>query len=437
MIKSVLLFIVCATIGTDAFERVVLHRTQSVREQMAEHGSLTEYAEARHHALTRTILKHKMRRLLGYTGGRYDDAEIDERLRNYKDAQYYGEISIGTPAQKFTVIFDTGSSNLWVPSKKCPWTNIACLLHNKYDSRKSSSYKEDGRKFNITYGSGSMTGFVSKDKVCIAGVCARDQEFAEAMGLPGITFIAAKFDGILGMAYPSISVDNLKPVFNTMLDQGALAQPVFAFWLNRNPDDPTGGELTLGGMDANRYTPPITWASVTREGYWQFRMDQVRIGHGSGQVQTVCTGGCQAIADSGTSLIAGPTADIEKIQLAIGATPLIRGEYLVQCDRMDTMPNVSIVINGRKFDLAPRDYVMRISSFGQTICLSGFMGLDMPPRIGPLWILGDVFIGRYYSVFDFGQNRVGFATARNTPLVGGTHDTNAVDDSTETESAFF
>jgi cathepsin D len=233
---------------------------QSVREQMAEQGSLSEYAETRHHALTRTILKHKMRRLFGYTGAQYDDAEIDERLRNYKDAQYYGDISIGTPAQNFTVIFDTGSANLWVPSKKCPWTNIACrglyagmnveyfsVLHKKYDSRKSSSYKEDGRKFNITYGSGSMSGFVSKDNVCvcsgapsqivqctqIAGVCARSQEFAEATGLPGITFIAAKFDGILGMAYPTISVDKLKPVFNTMLEQGALTQPVFAFWLNR------------------------------------------------------------------------------------------------------------------------------------------------------------------------------------------------------------
>lgn len=395
----------------------------TLRETALRAGSLGRLADLRHQANVRLTLKHEFMRLLGAQDAL--NKEIDERLKNYQDAQYYGSIEIGTPAQEFTVIFDTGSSNLWVPSSKCPFTNIACLLHHKYKASSSSTYKGDGRAFNITYGSGSMAGFVSKDKVCIAGVCANGQEFAEATSLPGITFVAAKFDGILGMAFPEISVDHLKPVFNTMVDEGAISEPVFAFYLNRNPLAAIGGEMTLGGMDTRHYSEPITWAQVTRKGYWQFKMDEIRVGGAK-----VCEGGCQAIADTGTSLIAGPTADVEKIQKAIGATPLMRGEYMVDCSKMGTMPNISMVIQGRKFDLRPEDYVLKVSALGHSICLSGFMGMDFPPRIGPLWIVGDVFIGRYYTVFDFGKNRVGFAYSKtndeyqhSTPLRRGHHHT--------------
>jgi len=419
-----------------ALVRIPLTRTKSVRRQMAEKGSLEQYAELRHRDVVTTIFKQSAMHLFGLVQDTEEQIqkEKEEILRNYMDAQYYGTISIGTPAQNFTVIFDTGSSNLWVPSSKCPWTQIACLLHDKYHADRSKTYKKDGRAFNITYGSGSMTGFVSKDTVCISSVCAKGQEFAEATGLPGITFVAAKFDGILGMAYPTISVDKLEPVFNNFLDQKAIEQPVFAFYLDRNTADPTGGELTLGGTDQSKYTGPVTWAQITRKGYWQFKMDAVRVAG-----KSACEGGCQAIADTGTSLIAGPTADVEKIQTAIGATPLIRGEYMVDCNKLSSMPNVSFVIQGRQFTLTPQQYVMKVSALGHSMCLSGFMGMDFPERIGPLWILGDVFIGPYYTIFDFGKNRVGFAYTKTTSspsmLGGDTHDFNQWTDVSSSEEA--
>lgn len=82
-------------------------------------------------------------------------------VKDFMNAQYFIEISVGTPAQKFTVVPDTGSSNLWLYSKKC-WS-LACWTHPLYDNSKSSTYKKDGEDFEIQYGSGGVGGTVSWD----------------------------------------------------------------------------------------------------------------------------------------------------------------------------------------------------------------------------------------------------------------------------------
>jgi len=382
-------------------------------------------------------------------------------------------------------LFDTGSSNLWVPSSKCPLWQLSCDLHSKYDSGKSQTYKANGTSFAIEYGTGSAEGFLSSDNLGIGGATVVNQMFAEITSEPGITFLAAQFDGILGLAFESISVDAVTPVWYNLVSQNIVSAPVFSFWLNRDPNAPDGqgGELTLGGSDPNHYTGTFSYVPLTNQTYWEFSMDSLVIGQ-----TTYCTN-CRVVADTGTSLLAGPSDMVKLIQAQIGATGVFTGEcdmiiqdegdaiiaYLqsgvppdqvcqavdlcpgascspceavmyyvellvqdnatdeeilqtleevctllpnpdgestVDCSKIATLPDIMITLGGKGFVLHPKDYILQISELGETVCVSGFISIDIPPPYGPLWIMGDIFLGPYYTVFDYGNKRVGFAPSK-------------------------
>lgn len=150
------------------------------------------------------------------------------------------------------MIFDTGSSNLWVPSKECR-LSPACYLHKYFDSSKSSTYKKNGTGFNITYGSGAVEGFVGIDTVTMAGLKAKEAGFGQITKLHGVSFLASKFDGILGMAWDKIAVDRLTPIFDLLFKQGQVDDKSFSFYLTKKPGQ-DGSALVLGGVNQKYYT---------------------------------------------------------------------------------------------------------------------------------------------------------------------------------------
>ncbi|XP_063677589.1 cathepsin D-like [Bolinopsis microptera] len=373
---------------TSGLVRFQLKKTRSVMDDLVASMSFEEIERLNDHT--------KKEALKGKT---------DIVLKDVMNAQYFGEVGIGTPPQMFRVIFDTGSSNLWVPSSHCGILNIACRTHRRYKDSSSSTFQKNGTTFSIQYGTGSLTGYISKDNVKMGDMTIKGQLFAEAIKEPGYTFVAAKFDGILGMGFPTIAVTGAVPVFNNMIDQSLVDEPVFAFWLNRKLDGEDGGELTLGGMDPAHYTGNFTWAPVTLSAYWEFKVDGMMFGD-----RPLCAGGCNAIADTGTSLMTGPTHEVAQIYAAAGATP-VSGVAIIDCTKIKSLPMFTIMIGGTKFTLTADQYVLKVTELGQTQCLLGITGMDIPAPAGPLWILGDVFLGPYYTVFDMGNKRVGFAAA--------------------------
>ncbi|KAI0335469.1 aspartic peptidase A1 [Cubamyces sp. BRFM 1775] len=321
-------------------------------------------------------------------------------LSNFMNAQYFAEITLGTPPQSFKVVLDTGSSNLWVPSTKC--TSIACFLHSKYDSTASSTYKANGSEFSIQYGSGSMEGFVSRDVLTIGDITIKNQDFAEATKEPGLAFAFGKFDGILGLGYDTISVNHIVPPFYNMMNQKLVDSPVFSFRLGSSEDD--GGEAIFGGVDDSAYTGKIDYVPVRRKAYWEVELEKVALGDDELELEN--TG---AAIDTGTSLIALPTDMAEMLNTQIGAKKSWNGQYTVDCSKVPSLPDLTFTFGGKPYVLKGTDYVLEV----QGTCMSSFTGIDINmPDGGSLWIVGDVFLRKFYTVYDHGRDAVGFALAK-------------------------
>eukprot|EP00834_Sanchytrium_tribonematis_P006840 NODE_546_length_6213_cov_1.440301.p2 type:complete len:359 gc:universal NODE_546_length_6213_cov_1.440301:4742-3666(-) len=290
-------------------------------------------------------------------------------LSNFMDAQYYAEIKIG--GQDFKVVMDTGSSNLWVPGIDC--SSIACWFHNRFDPKKSSTFKKVGKKFAIRYGSGSLEGEINADEIEVAGLTVKG-EFGMSTKEPGMAFVFGKFDGILGLGYDTIAVENVVPPFYLLLEQHKINK-VFGVFMNHQKES-ISSEIVFGGVNEERYEGDITYAKVVRKAYWEVALEHIEIDG------TRLAGNHTAAIDTGTSLIAVPSEEAEWINKKIGATKGLTGQYTVDCSKVSALPDIVMSFGGKKFPLTGDDYVLRtsggpIGGGDKEQCISGFMGIDV------------------------------------------------------------
>ncbi|XP_074087465.1 pepsin A-like [Macrotis lagotis] len=369
--------------------KIPLKKGKSLRQNLQEQGLLKDF-----------LKKYPQKLTDKYSSSFMMTRETIEPLTNYMDVSYFGTIGIGNPQQEFSVHFDTGSSNLWVPSIYC--SSLPCSNHKLFDPHKSLSFQPTDKTMIIFYGTGSMLGVLAYDTVQIGDILVANQTFGLSLFEPGITLYHSHFDGILGLAYPSAAVSEATPVFDNMWDQGLLSQQVFAFYLTRNEQN--GSIVMFGDVDPSYYQGNLNWVPVSKPKFWQITIDSITM---DGQM-IGCEGGCQGIIDTGTSLLLGPTKSIHNIHDFVGARREFHGEVTISCDAIHILPDIIYTINGINYPIPASAY---IQSTKET-CLSGFDSMDFHWNKDEIWILGDIFLHLYFIVFDRANNQVGLAPVK-------------------------
>jgi len=327
-------------------------------------------------------------------------------LADEQEELWAGEISIGTPAQKFIIDFDTGSADLWVPSSTC--SDAGCQNKNVYTSSSSSTTGQNstGENFSISYGDGSTaSGPIYTDTVSAGGLSATKQAFS-AVTSESESFAQDPSDGIMGLGFSSISSIGAPTFIENLYSQKAISEPVFSMYLASN-----GSELYLGGTNDALYTGNITYVDLVQKTYW--------LTNGTSSVggQEAYTGGM--IIDSGTTLIVGETRSVEAWWQTVENAGRCSeqdcggsGYYTFPCT---SPPNTSFTFGGVTFDIDP-DYFNLGSTdyFGET-CVGALAASSGVPDNA--WIVGDVFMRNVYTVFDEANARVGFANLANATQV--------------------
>jgi len=342
---------------------------------------------------------------------------------------YYGSIFVGQPqVQKFSVVFDTGSSHIFLPDKSCQETT--CLMHKRYDRNLSASsieINDDGSSpqgerdaVSIAYGTGEIQGGFVSDVICIGHPMAGEEGLHCAVSrvilakeMTSEPFEHFVFDGVLGLGLSSLALNRNFHLFSQLSDTNDL-DPIFGFFLSRSDAD--GSEVTFGGHNERRTKGPMQWVPVSSDaGYWVVGIRAVRVGE---KELPLCQDGeCHAIVDTGTSLLGVPRQGMQSI---LAATARVASDLTeTDCRNVAGPRLVFDLVGGTSVELGAEDYsrpaptAVKTAEGSRSVCRARLLPVDMPSVGSKVFLFGEPVLQKYYTAFDSRDLRVGFALAEH------------------------
>ncbi|CAJ0950623.1 unnamed protein product, partial [Mesorhabditis belari] len=303
-----------------------------------------------------------------------------ENLSNFINYIYFGPIQLGTPPQTVTIDFDTGSDQFWTTCNCAAGDIVAflrgepnyCKSHRRiFNPNRSKTNRKTSSPFSVTYGIGYVQGTVMFDRVCIPGVrhCSSAQTRVGCASYTDSAFRNAPgdqdSDGLMGLAYVygTMGRSPIRSIFN----RSNCKRKIFAFYLN-NSGEKERSEMTLCGTDPAHHRGKIRFLKVAKSSYyWTLTLDRVYI----------------------RSRVAWARSSSNAILILAAC---------VGCK----CPNLTFSLNGHLFTLPGRYYVQNC-----VFLIFPSSEFSRFPGLGANWILGDAFLRRFYSVYDYAHGLVG------------------------------
>ncbi|KAK4181107.1 putative aspartyl protease [Triangularia setosa] len=332
------------------------------------------------------------------------------------DFSYFIRIELGSQKMPMYMLLDTGAANTWVMGTDC--TEYACRLHDRFNTTASTSWKPEDGNVTISYGSGTVTGVLGREKMTLAGMTVDVPVSVADHTAEELRHYA--FDGILGLAMS----DSVTGTFMREIGLQNAFKPIVAVSMNRDSDGVNDGQVTFGGIDPAKYVGEIKYANVPdvekKNGEWTIPLDSFSFDGKKADLSNK-----KAIIDTGTTYIFGSPADVAALfKLVPGSKLQVKPDYHEYTVPCDTKTAFKITFGGVIYDIPAKDWLAQVDDQ----CLSRIYGFIKLQSFKPgVWVMGDTFLKNVYSVFD-GDNdnmRIGFANKAAPPKPTSTSNTGA------------